>query len=561
MDEIQASGVKIPNSLLVSSLTDSETDEELYDFLKQYGSIQRIIPVDLPQYGSDRQMIVEFAYGTAVQSLLDMLPYKLVSKTKTDISFDIKALAGVYISTVGQSTTQMYIEELKKIAKHSGKDLTDVLRRELHHISETVKQEDRESQQEDSETNFDEDLDSVTQVSRQPSGLPPQSVHIPEPRSASYQQPTKERTRPTLTFTDLYPSDQQKIVVEHIVKHEDSTAQMHASLRLRPFSGRCPRPNNEVDYETWRSNAEFLLNDSQQSDLHKSRRILESLLSPAVDIVKNLTPNSSPSMYLNILDSAFGTVEDGDDLYAMFLSTLQNNGEKSSAYLLRLQVMLNTTLRRGGVKAIDLDSQLLKQFCRGCWDNALLSELKLEQKKQTPPTFAELLLLLRTGEDKRNSKECRMKQYFGVSKQKVTSQFQAASSECTGECNALLQRRNESRSEIDDLKKQIAKLQFQLSRLSLKDDKTSSNKAHPRTTTNGTKQKQILPSNPHNNNNNHSKQPRPWYCFRCGEDGHIKPQCEGEPNPSLVAFKRKLLREKQMEWEMRNGHLPSDHLN
>ena len=92
-------------------------------------------------------------------------------------------------------------------------------------------------------------------------------------------------------------------------------------------------------------------------------------------------------------------------------------GEKSSAYLQWLQVMLNTTLRRGSVNATDLDSHLLKLFCRGCWDNTLISELKLEQKKHSPPTFAELLLLLRIVEDKRNAEACRMKQYFSASKQ------------------------------------------------------------------------------------------------------------------------------------------------
>ena len=46
MDVIQTSSVKIPNSVIVSGVTDTETDEELHDFLKKFGSIQRVIPVD-----------------------------------------------------------------------------------------------------------------------------------------------------------------------------------------------------------------------------------------------------------------------------------------------------------------------------------------------------------------------------------------------------------------------------------------------------------------------------------------------------------------------------------
>lgn len=161
------------------------------------------------------------------------------------------------------------------------------------------------------------------------------------------------------------------------MRNEDNALQMHPRLRLRLFSGRCPRPNNEVDYETWRSNVELFLKDTKQPDLHKSRRLLESLSAPAIDIVKHLTPESPPSVYLEILDSAFGTVEDGDDLFAKYLNTMQNQGEEPSAYLQRLQTVLNTTFRRGGIFAGDLDRQLLKQFIRGCWDNNLISELQL----------------------------------------------------------------------------------------------------------------------------------------------------------------------------------------
>lgn len=43
---------------------------------------------------------------------------------------------------------------------------------------------------------------------------------------------------------------------------------------------------------------------------------------------------------------------------------------------------------------------------------------------------------------------------------------------------------------------------------------------------------------------NISNRLKPWYCLSCGEDGHTKPQCEREPNPSLVVEKWKQLRGK-----------------
>ena len=180
--------------------------------------------------------------------------------------------------------------------------------------------------------------------------------------------------------------------------------------------------------------------------------------------MKHLTPETPPSAYLEILDSAFSSVEDGDDLFAKYLHTMQDNGEKPSAYLQRLQVMLNTTLRRGGVAASELDRQLLRQFIRGCWDNTLISELQLEQKKHSPPTFADLLLLLRTAEDRRASKASRMKHDLSASKPKVSSNYQ-------GICAQYGEEYTESEStssDIQDQKRQIADLQTQLTRVTQK---------------------------------------------------------------------------------------------
>ncbi len=560
MDVIQTSSVKIPNSVIVSGIAGTETDEELYDFLKQYGPIQRGIPVDSAEPASDKQVIVEYVYGTAMQSLLPSLPHRLNSKTRTDVTYHIRALVSVYTPVASKTATQTYLSELRDIAKLTGKDFAAVLREELSVISENVDLDQSETQDEDKEQNSPDTPgqygpENAAQESPLPSTVPGQHVqhHWSPP-------PSKEKTQPALKLSDVNPPDMQKVIVEHIVRNEDSALQVHTSLRLRPFSGRFPRSNNEVDYETWRSNVELLLKDTTQSDLYKSRKLLESLLSPAIDIVKHLTPESPLNAYLEILDSAFGTVEDGDDLFAKYLNTMQDNGEKPSAYLQRLQVMLNTTLRRGGVTASDLDRHLLRQFVRGCWDNILIAELQLEQKKQNPPTFAELLLLLRIAEDKHTSKASRMKRHFNIAKPRVSSYYQGIYVQSEEDCNPS-QPAFDHRSEIQDLKKQIADLQSQLTRITQKDSRKAKSAARP-----VAPQTAITPTpqrlhHSRDVNNNTSNRPRPWYCFRCGEDGHTKPQCESEPNPSLVAEKRKQLREKQLTWDIENGAAKPDHLN
>lgn len=349
------------------------------------------------------------------------------------------------------------------------------------------------------------------------------------------------------------------MVVEHVVRSSETTSHFAIPSRLRAFSGKSPRPNNEADYDTWRTSVEALMKDPAVSDLNCTHRILDSLLPPAAEMTKHLGPQAKPSAYLDILDSAFGAVEDGDELYARFLSTLQNEGEKPSSFLQRFHVCLSMTMRCGGVSASEFDKQLLKQFCRGCWDNALIVDLQLQQKKGSPPSFAELLLMLRTEEDKQAAKVSRMRQHLGTAKpapcaakQRVMSHLQTV--HATAE------------SEIDVLKKQIADITAQVSSLKRDNNKqeqparqkakslAESAKVEARPVKKKVSQHQSPVAKVHS-------KPRPWYCFQCGEDGHIASACDNEPNPSLVAAKKKQLRERQAIWEASNVPEEKPHLN
>lgn len=114
--------------------------------------------------------------------------------------------------------------------------------------------------------------------------------------------------------------------------------------------------------------------------------------SPASDITMPLGSQALPAVYINVIDSAYGTMKDGDELFAKFLNTMQNAGEKPYMYCQHLQVALSKAVRGDTISAVKADQLLLRQFCCGCWDNMLMSELQLEQKKKNLPTFSDLLL-------------------------------------------------------------------------------------------------------------------------------------------------------------------------
>lgn len=425
----------------------------------------------------------------------------------------------------------------------------------------------------------------------------------------------------SLTVDDVNPSAVQRMVVEHVVRANESLSTMHSSFRLRPFSGKIPRPNSELDYETWRTNVDLILTDPSMSNVHKTRKILDSLLPPATDVIKHVSPQALPSVYLQLLDSVYGSVEDGDELLAKFMATLQNQDEKPSTYLNRLLVALSAVVRRGGVAETERDRYLLKQFCRGCWNDGLISDLQLERKTKAPPSFTELVLLVRTEEDKQASKQSRMKQYLGLNKQspaalklKVATQQQTACS-CTTlekketETESLKKQLNEIQAQIavmrttipcktkgkhpdtiHTLKQQMAGVQAQIADMrtaNLEADRDPLDSVEVRALR---QQLAILQAQVHSQqmpssacqrdfsrtmqyqlNKKASKQtnagqaakarPRPWYCFNCGEDAHLAVTCVNEPNSSLVEKKRRLLKEKQEKWDQQFGTMEFQHLN
>lgn len=549
MDKIDSLGIKVPNAVLVCGLTESKEDEEILEFLKGFGSFNRTVKIDDPTTEFHTNLIIEYNYGTAVQDLESLLPYTHSLKSNPEITYHVRALASVYTQKVGSDVTQTYLDKLKGIAKLSGKDYEEVLKEVMSQIEDSI--EAAEPSKHATSPQHSRETDQAAEPSQHvsPSQLLADAPPLTESDSARVSQRTtpsssNPKTNMALSPSELNPPEVQKIVVEHIVRSEDRPSHSHSTLRLRGFSGKVPRPHSEVDYDTWRSHVDLMMKDLSVSDLEKTRKILESLLVPASDVVRHLGPEAPPTAYLHLLDSAFATVEDGEELFMRFMNTFQDSGEKPSTYLQRLQVALGKSVRRGGVSAQDTDKHLLRQFCRGCWDNVLLADLHLEHKKQSPPPFAELLMLLRTEEDKQEAKVMRMKQHLGTTRQKAVSHMQTV-------CNCSEPQAESDASSIHELKKQVADLKSQLTSLMKKKKTTPSKREtvemtetqkpdHATTETNLPSQRGATPK------------PKPWYCFRCGEDGHIVSTCESDANPALVAAKRKELRQRQQLWEAQN---------
>ncbi|XP_030612296.1 uncharacterized protein LOC115799330 [Archocentrus centrarchus] len=566
MDVVLRESIKIPLSVVVSGLTGSEADEEVSTFLQKYGSINRYIRLDDPKSDYHKNMIIEFAHETGMQTLEPFLPLQLPSTTQAGIVYELKALGSVYTVDARSKATKMYMEQLSEIARLSGNSLGEMLKEELKSLVASAESAFAQPPQTDSESSASQSptpqKDSTSQrdvtssENPQPVTLTESTILTPATDPSKSLTPaifsenlidlnppqtlsvSSEST--TTPLIDVNPPAVQRVVVEHVVRSKDNSPQFASPGRLRAFSGKSPRPSHEADYDTWRASVEILIRDPSVSDLHCTHRILDSLLPPASEMIQHLSPQSSPSTYLKLLDSAYGTVEDGDELYARFMSTFQNDGELPSVFLQRLHTALSKAMRRGGVSTHEFDQQLLKQFCRGCWENGLIVDLQLEQRKEKPPAFAELLLLLRTEEDKQAAKMTRMRQHFGhaksghnSSKQRVMSQVHLAH-----DTNDLI-----NKTDLEMLKQQIADLNIQVKSIvsegqNPKRPKQQKARSVPLCVTHEAHVVKPKPARQHPSTFKADGRPRPWYCFQCGEDGHVVSVCDKAPNPSLVAAKK-----------------------
>uniref|UniRef100_A0A8C9R9N6 Uncharacterized protein n=1 Tax=Scleropages formosus TaxID=113540 RepID=A0A8C9R9N6_SCLFO len=163
--------------------------------------------------------------------------------------------------------------------------------------------------------------------------------------------------------------------------------------KLRLFSG----------YDAWAEQTTHMLDEWQCSDIVKKQRIAESLKGPAADIVRCLrvsNPSVTANDYLKALEAAFGTTDSAADLMVRFRGTFQQEGEKLSAYLFRLDKLLHAVHRKGGAEVADLDQIRIEQVARGALSHDLVAmRIRTMYKLKPPPSFTELLRDVREEEE------------------------------------------------------------------------------------------------------------------------------------------------------------------
>ncbi|XP_048021418.1 paraneoplastic antigen Ma1 homolog [Megalobrama amblycephala] len=346
-----------------------------------------------------------------------------------------------------------------------------------------------------------------------------------------------------------------RAVGELLEKTSKPVSDGSAYRRLRTFSGTVPTPTGEEALESWMDQARMMVMECECSEKEKRRHIIESLKDSALEVVKAVrfsSPHATSLQYLEGLEGAFGTPETGEDLYFAFRLLRQNPGEALSDFLKRMEKSLTKVVQKGGLPWKNVDRTRVEQLIRGAVESdLLLLQLRLRERRENPPTFLALLNEIREAEESEAARHS-----LGVTAKPVPRPRQkltdlAAVRELKAEIQELRTKVTERPSKVpvseemleskavpstrgDDtptdpevhlLRRQVQRLEEQLASLSVRQSSQSIREPQPLEQTDTSVKPRL------------DKTKEDYFCYKCGEDGHIAPRCKAPENYSLVIQK------------------------
>ena len=329
--------------------------------------------------------------------------------------------------------------------------------------------------------------------------------------------------------------------MEHMVSflkgEEDSEPRLPVKPRkLRPFSGSKQLKSGEVDFATWRLHAQSLVDDEELKESARKRVLVESLLSPALEVACTLESTCTSEDILHVLDQHFGDVADGYELYSQFRTAVQGMQETASEYLHRLHVLALKAVERSGMSSASVPKEVLRQFESNCADDDLLLRLGVRDMFDKPPAVSDLLHKVRVEESRRYQKKFRLKAR-------------------TAKANVVTACESNTAAQLQALQKQVEcltlQLQVQNSRPAMGATGATANSSYQQHTEDslaGAQHGRQFSQRGRGRGRGRGQPPRGRgasssqrssyiFCYQCGQDGHFQSECTGVKNPELVQEK------------------------
>ena len=305
--------------------------------------------------------------------------------------------------------------------------------------------------------------------------------------------------------------------------------------RLRQFSGRTSCGPGELDYDSWQFQVEQLISLSGFSEAVQRRLILQSLVQPALGLVRSLGGAPSMRQILGVTEVVYGPAADGHTLLLKCHDTLQGSDESASEYLQRLQRLLRRVVDSGESTRQAEYGDLLRQFCRGTYDDMIVTNLCLESAPERYDDFCELLAAIHGDECRRYDKDVRLgRAVASSSKPKVKAVAHSGTCERGGSHHKGTQRSQTNKDVplekviADALAQQTETIVNCIREMNL--NKGSSGHVG-----------ETMQAEPRPEVRAPVQQPkRTYFCYRCGLDGHMRKWCNNAANPQLVEQRMQL---------------------
>lgn len=205
---------------------------------------------------------------------------------------------------------------------------------------------------------------------------------------------------------------------------------------FKVFSGNTLPKQGEENLDVWLQQVTEIWKLWQMSEEEKRRHLLESLRDSAASIVRMLRAHSdtvTADQCLNAVKQIFGSRQDYRTSQFHFLHSFQQVGEKVSVFVFRLEVLMQKAVRQTPMPNRTIDTIRLNYvLARATMTTHLRGKLKLLDKRGHPPTFLELMKLIRDDEDWETTlsvmkeKERKEERSFGASGRQVVAEATVA---------------------------------------------------------------------------------------------------------------------------------------
>lgn len=388
--------------------------------------------------------------------------------------------------------------------------------------------------------------------------------------------PTEQESSPSDTIQGNSAESIIRAVGDLLIKTMRPNQESNVFRRLRTYSGTTPTPAGEENLDTWMEQAYLMVEECDCGPREKRKRIVESLKGPALEIaqaVRSNDPSATPEEYIQALERAFGTSETPEDLYFSFRTLRQCPGERLSDFLRRMERLLTKVVQKGGLAPTQRDSARVEQLIRGATESEImLLQLRLRERKNSPPSFLTLLNEIREEEDQQSGRRKATNPVKSVVREvrvdheeslagheELRAQICELRSEVTRLVNKPVNSTPEGKSptpcltehltktknsmEVQALKKQVEELQNQLTVMTVNSYTNShlSKDSGWKTEYGDNKRKNNGPARPGNKiKDKPNNEGDDFFCYRCGEDGHVAPRCTAAEDSAKVI--RKLIR-------------------